>query len=50
MEGEDRVEQRFDRQMLLKLAAATGGAGLVAGRAVADTVERDGDAVVLGHG
>jgi len=32
MEGEDRFEKRFDRQMLLKLAAATGGAGLVAGR------------------
>src|SRR5258706_13665397 len=32
MDGEDRFEKRFDRQMLLKLAAATGGAGLVAGR------------------
>src|SRR5256885_8464101 len=32
MEGEIRFEKRFDRQMLLKLAAATGGAGLVAGR------------------
>src|SRR6476620_10289314 len=32
MEGEDRFEKRFDRQTLLKLAAATGGAGLVAGR------------------
>ena len=30
MEGE--FEKRFDRQMLLKLAAAAGGAGLLAGR------------------
>ncbi|MFL5955744.1 MAG: hypothetical protein ACJ76I_16730, partial [Gaiellaceae bacterium] len=32
MEGEDTFGKRFDRQMLLKLAAATGGAGLVGGR------------------
>src|SRR5256885_4760991 len=39
MEGEDRREKRLDRGMLLKLAAATGGAGLVAGRAgVADAM------------
>jgi spermidine/putrescine-binding protein len=34
MEGEDRgMERRLDRQSLLKLAAAAGGAGLIAGRA-----------------
>ena len=39
MDGEDRLEKRIDRQMLLKLAAATGGAGLVAGRAgIADAM------------
>jgi spermidine/putrescine transport system substrate-binding protein len=32
MEGKEPLEKRLDRQMLLKLAAATGGAGLVAGR------------------
>jgi spermidine/putrescine-binding protein len=39
MEGEDRLERRFDRQTLLRLAAAAGGAGLLAGRAgVADAM------------
>jgi len=39
MESEDRLETRFDRQMLVKLAAAAGGAGLVAGRAgIADAM------------
>ena len=39
MEDENRVERRIDRQTLLKLAAATGGAGLLAGRAgVADAM------------
>src|SRR3981189_2005700 len=39
MNGEDRFEKRFDRQKLLKLAAATGGAGLVAGRSgIADAM------------
>jgi spermidine/putrescine transport system substrate-binding protein len=33
MEGEERVERRFDRQTLLKLAAAAGGAGMLGGRA-----------------
>src|SRR5437764_13193522 len=39
MEGKDRPEKRLDRQMFLKLTVATGGAGLVAGRAgVADAM------------
>jgi hypothetical protein len=39
MEDEERMERRFDRQTLLKLAAATGGAGLLAGRVgVADAM------------
>jgi spermidine/putrescine-binding protein len=32
VEGIEATERRFDRQMLLKMAAAAGGAGLVAGR------------------
>ncbi len=32
MEDEDTLERRIDRQTLLKLAAVTGGAGLLAGR------------------
>jgi spermidine/putrescine transport system substrate-binding protein len=39
MEGEERMERRVDRQTLLKLAGATGAAGLLAGRAgVADAM------------
>jgi len=32
-EGRDLLERRLSREDLLRLAAATGGAGLVAGRA-----------------
>jgi spermidine/putrescine transport system substrate-binding protein len=32
MEGEDKIDRRFDRQTLFRYAAAAGGAGLVAGR------------------
>ena len=37
---QEGIERRFDRQTLLKLAAATGGAGVLAGRAgIADAVQ-----------